>query len=246
MLRKWDELPDFMRCEEIRPYYDSLSGKRTQLSIKRVADFVLAGCLLLFFSVPMIIIAIMVKLDSRGPAFFRQKRVTAYGRYFNIHKFRTMYVDKRNPSDLISIPADRGSDNAGRNTSNLTSGDDRRITGIGAFLRETCLDELPQLLDVLSGHMSFVGTRPEIPAYVKQYSKEMYATLLLPAGITSRASIRFRDEADLLNGMNESERDKIYLEEILPEKMKDNLHDVMHFSIWSDLITLVRTVLCIL
>ena len=227
MLRKWDDLPSFMKSDEVRVYYDSLVRKRTQLRIKQGFDYVTAFFLVFILFIPMLVIAVLIKADSPGPVLFRQKRVTAYGKYFNIHKFRTMYVDHKDRTDL-------------------TVWDDPRITRAGKLLRRTRLDELPQLFDVLAGHMSFVGTRPEVPAYVKQYSKEMYATLLLPAGITSRASICFRNEAELLKGTSGAQRDQLYVEQILPEKMKENLKEVRSFSIVNDMRVLLRTVSCIL
>lgn len=225
MFKKWDDLPDFMKCDEVRAYYAVLSRKRIQLLAKRVLDYGLAILLLMLFFIPMFIIAMAVKLDSKGPVIFRQERVTSYGKRFTIHKFRTM-------------------DDKFHDVFGLTAVQDKQITVVGAFLRKTRLDELPQLYDILTGQMSFVGTRPEVPEFVSQYTKEMNATLLLPAGITSSASIRFRNEASLYNGAEGGERSRIYVEKILPEKMKDNLGDVLRFSILHDLKILIRTVCC--
>lgn len=225
MLRKWEDLPEFMKCEEVRKYYDILKRKKVQLRIKRTCDVLGAGVLLVLLAVPMVLIAAAIKADSPGPVFFRQERITVYGRKFRIHKFRTM----------ISDAAQKGPEVTVRN--------DGRITRVGSRLRELRLDELPQLLDILAGNMSFVGTRPEAVKYVKKYTKEMRATLLLPAGITSEASIRYRDEAGLLEQAEDV--DEIYLKKILPKKMKYNLTEIRNFSIWEDLCILVKTALAV-
>ena len=176
MLREWDDLPDFMRIDEVRPYWEVLNRKRGQLAIKRVFDVAMATVLLIILAIPMIVIAVMIKLDSNGPVFYRQKRITSYGKIFRIHKFRTMVAD------------------ADKKGASVTVENDNRITKIGSKIRKLRLDELPQLIDVLQGNMSFVGTRPEVVKYVRRYKPEYLATLLLPAGITSEASIRFKDE----------------------------------------------------
>ena len=120
---------------------------------------------------------------------------------------------------------------------------EKRITKTGNKLRDLRLDELPQLIDVLIGNMSFVGTRPEAVKYVRQYTREMYATLLLPAGITSDASIRFKDEADLLSTADDI--DQVYVNMILPEKMKYNLESIKSFSLLGDAGTMLRTVFAV-
>ncbi len=225
-LRKWEDIPEFMRCEEVKPYYDALSHKRIQLFCKRLFDIVIAIILLLLLAIPMLIIAIMIKLDSKGPVFYRQERVTTYGRHFRIHKFRTMVND----ADKIGT--------------SVTVGGDARITKVGSKLRNLRLDEMPQLIDVLIGDMSFVGTRPEAVKYVDAYTKEMNATLLLPAGITSEASIRYKDEAKLLDAADDV--DKVYIEDILPAKMKYNLDSIKFFSFGGDIVTMFRTVAAVL
>ena len=224
--RSWDSLPGFMKCDEVKAYYDLLSKKRIQLNVKRAFDVVTAIILLFFLAIPMSIIAVLIKLDSPGPVFFLQERVTAYGKKFKIHKFRTMvdHADKIGPT--------------------ITVGGDDRITKLGSMLRKLCIDELPQLIDVLSGNMSFVGTRPEETKYVRHYTKEMYATLLLPAGITSEASIRYLNEAALLDAADNV--DKIYLEKILPQKMKYNLQSIKKFNLWNEIVTIFKTVLAVL
>ena len=225
MLRKWEDLPEFMKCEEARKYYDILKRKKVQLRIKRTCDVLMAGVLLVLLAVPMVLIAAAIKADSPGPVFFRQERITVYGRKFRIHKFRTMISDADQKGPEVTV----------RN--------DGRITRVGSRLRELRLDELPQLLDILAGNMSFVGTRPETVKYVKKYTKEMRATLLLPAGITSEASIRYRDEAGLLEQAEDV--DEIYLKKILPKKMKYNLAEIRNFSLWEDLCILVKTALAV-
>ncbi len=225
-LRKWEDLPAFMQCEEVREYYDILAKKKGALGLKRGFDVVVAVIMLIIMAIPMLIIAIMIKLDSPGPVFYRQERVTTYGKRFHIHKFRTMV----NNADKIG--------------SSVTVGGDTRITKVGNRLRNLRIDEIPQLIDVLTGNMSFVGTRPEATKYVKQYSKEMNATLLLPAGITSEASIRYKDEAELLNAADDV--DRVYVQEVLPGKMKYNLQSIRHFSFLGEIATMFRTVFAVL
>ena len=203
MLRKWEDLPATMQTPEVRPYWESLYQKRGQLALKRVFDFVMALLLLLILALPMALIALVIKCTSPGPVFYRQERVTTYGRIFRIHKFRTMVT---------------GADRLG---SAVTVKNDSRITKVGSKLRDHRLDELPQVLDVLEGTMSFVGTRPEAVKYVKQYKPEYNATLLMPAGITSEASIKYKDESKLLDAADDV--DKVYMEKVLPSKMEWNL-----------------------
>lgn len=210
MLKKWETLPEYMQNDEVRFYYDSLQKKKVSMFLKRVMDLVGGLILLILLAIPMIIISIMIKLDSEGPVFYRQERVTTYGKHFKIHKFRTMVS------------------NADKIGSTVTVGNDSRITKVGAKLRGCRLDELPQVLDLISGNMSFVGTRPEAVKYVEQYKPKYMATLLLPAGITSEASIRYKDEAELLDAA--SDVDKTYIEEVLPGKMKYNLDSIKNFS----------------
>lgn len=226
MLKRWDDLPEFMRVPEVQPYYDILKQKRLALLLKRAFDLCIALILLIILIIPMAIIAICIKADSPGPVFYRQERVTTYGKKFQIHKFRTM-VEK---ADEIG--------------SAVTIRNDVRVTKVGSRLRNLRLDELPQVFDVLSGDMSFVGTRPEVTKYVEKYMPEYYATLLLPAGITSEASIRYKDEYKLLSEADDI--DRVYMEDVLPEKMKWNLESIRNFSFGGELRTMVRTVLAVL
>ena len=225
-LRDWDDLPDFMRVDEVRPYWEILYKRRRQLVLKRCFDLVTALILLVILFIPMGIIAVLIKRDSEGPVFYRQERVTTYGSHFRIHKFRTMVSN----ADIIGTA--------------VTVGDDIRITKIGAILRRYRLDELPQVFDVIQGTMSFVGTRPEAVKYVKCYKPEYYATLLMPAGITSEASIRYKDEDKLLNAANDV--DRVYLDMILPEKMKWNLESVRRFRFLRDISTMFKTIIAVL
>lgn len=226
ILKKWEELPDFMRTEEVRPYYEALKKKRLSLGLKRMMDLVGGVILLVLLAIPMAIIAVMIKLDSEGPVFYRQERVTTYGKHFKIHKFRTMVSN----ADKIGTA--------------VTVGNDSRITKVGTKLRGCRLDELPQVLDLISGDMSFVGTRPEAVKYVEKYKPEYYATLLLPAGITSEASIRYKDEAELLK--NAVDVDRVYVEDVLPGKMKFNLQSIKDFSFIEEIKTMFRTVFAVL
>ena len=226
MLKAWEELPDYMRVPEVRPYYEILNKRKLSLLVKRVFDFVAAVILLLILAIPMAVIAVCVKADSEGPVFYRQERVTTYGKHFRIHKFRTMVT---------------GADRIG---STVTVSNDSRITRVGSKLRRLRLDELPQVFDVLEGNMSFVGTRPEAVKYVEQYRPEYYATLLLPAGITSEASIRYKDEDRLLSAADDV--DRVYVEQVLPEKMKWNLESIREFRFLRDILTMFRTVAAVL
>lgn len=226
MLKKWEDLPDYMKTLEVKPYYDALKKKKFSLLCKRMFDICAALVILIVLAPVMLVIAVLIKLDSKGTVFYRQERVTTYGKHFRIHKFRTMVS------------------NADQIGSTVTVGQDSRITKIGHRLRDFRLDELPQLFDVLQGTMSFVGTRPEAVKYVEQYKPEYYATLLLPAGITSEASIRYKNEADLLDLAEDV--DQVYVEQVLPGKMRWNLDSVKRFGFWRDIATMFRTVAAVL
>lgn len=225
-LRRWEELPEFMRTSEVRPYWEKLNKKRFQLGLKRAFDLCVGGMVLLVTAIPMGVIAIAIKLDSKGPVFYRQERVTTYGKKFKIHKFRTMVSNADKIGTAVTISGDN------------------RITKVGAKLRHLRLDELPQVLDVINGDMSFVGTRPEVTKYVKKYKSEFYATLLMPAGITSEASIRYKDESRLLNAAEDV--DKVYIEQVLPAKMVWNLESVRRFRFLREILTMFRTVAAVL
>lgn len=226
IIKAWNELPDTMRNEDVRFYYDILRKKQFSLVLKRLFDIVVSAVMLILLSPVFIIVAVMIKKDSKGPVFFRQVRVTQYGRTFKIFKFRTMV----NGADKIGA--------------HVTSDNDSRITKVGAKIRDSRLDEIPQLINVLTGDMSFVGTRPEAVTYVKDYTKEMYATLLLPAGVTSKASIIYKDEAKLLEEADDV--NEVYLNKILPEKMKYNLDSLKNFSFLSDIKIMFETVIAVI
>ena len=223
MLKRWEALPDRMRTAACREYYDVLWRRRFSLVVKRIFDVVVSLLLLLVLSPLFLLLALAIRLDSRGPVFYRQTRVTQYGRLFRIHKFRSM-VD--------------GADQIG---TQVTVDHDARVTRVGRLIRACRLDELGQLIDVLEGSMTLVGTRPEVPKYVERYTPEMYATLLLPAGITSLASIRFKDEARLLE--NAADADVTYVEQILPQKMIYNLNYLRELSAVNDLYIMIQTFL---
>ena len=225
ILRKWEELPAEMQTDEVRKYYDILSKKKFALVLKRAFDIVASGILIILLIPFFIITAIAIKLDSPGPVFYRQIRVTRYGEKYKIFKFRSMVVN-----------ADKGS--------LITVSSDRRITKTGAFIRKYKLDELCQLFDVFRGTMTFVGTRPEVPKYVGMYTSEMYATLLLRAGITSLASVYYKDENELLDASDDIE--KTYTEVVLPDKMKYNLEAIENFSFLGDIKIIFMTVFAVL
>lgn len=190
------------------------------------ARMTLKNCVFANLPEVFLVLAEWIKMDSKGPVFFRQERITQYGRVFRIFKFRTMV----NNADKIG--------------SQVTVGGDARITRVGAKIRKVRLDEIPQLINVLIGDMSFVGTRPEVKRYVDAYTDEMYATLLLPAGITSEASIRYKDEDEILAGAEDV--DKAYIEQVLPDKMKYNLDEIKRFGFFREIGTMFRTVLAVL
>ena len=225
-LRRWDDLPVEMKTDEVRPYYDSLIKKRGSLALKRVFDIVMSFIMLVLLLPVFLIVSILIKKDSHGPVFYRQVRVTQYGKRFRIFKFRTMV------------------DNADKIGTHVTTGNDMRITKMGAKIRNSRLDELPQLINVLAGDMSFVGTRPEAEKYVEKYTPKMMATLLLPAGITSKASILYKDEAELLGDAEDV--DAMYVNDILPQKMRYNLKSIEKFSFLSDIKIMFETVLAVI
>lgn len=222
----WDELPDAMRTEAVRPYYESLKSKRVQLAGKRCFDVAASALLLVLLSPVFLILAIAIKVDSPGPVFYRQERVTQYGKRFRIFKFRTMC------------------DRADQMGSAVTTDGDARVTRVGVKIRDYRLDEIAQLIDILRGTMTFVGTRPEVPQYVAAYTPEMMATLLLPAGVTSTASIEFKDESTLLS--ESGDVDQIYGKKILPQKMDYNLQDVVDFGICRDFSIMLETIAAVL
>lgn len=225
LLKPWGQLPREFRTEAVRPYYEALCRKKAQLIIKRIFDLILSCVLIVLLSPVMLILAVAIKLDSPGTVMFRQVRVTQYGKEFRIFKFRTMVQNAQQLGTQVTVKGDN------------------RITRMGHLLRKCRLDELPQLFNILLGEMSFVGTRPEVPKYVSRYTPEMMATLLLPAGVTSQASIQYKDEDRLLE--NAQDADKTYVEQVLPGKMEYNLKSILEFSIWKDFKTMIDTVVAV-
>lgn len=226
MLKEWEQLPKYMQSEAVRPYYVKLKKKKISLALKRVFDVVMSTLMLIFLSPVMLIISIAVVMDSKGGVFFRQERVTQYGRKFHIFKFRTMVV------------------NADKLGSQVTVKNDMRVTKVGSVIRKYRIDELPQLINILLGDMSYVGTRPEVTKYVKRYTPEMMATLLLPAGVTSEASIKYKDEEKLLEAADDV--DEVYVKQVLPGKMKYNLESLTKFSFIGEILTMVKTVIAVI
>lgn len=227
LVKEWNQLPDFMQVEEVKPYYDILKKKKIQLILKRLFDIVCSSVLIIILSPILLILSIWIKLDSKGPVFYRQERLTQYGKVFRIFKFRTMVNNADKIGNLV------------------TSKNDSRITKVGNKIRKYRLDELPQVFNIFLGDMSFVGTRPEVQKYVEAYTNEMLATLLLPAGVTSLASIKYRDEDEIIEQKtNEGKTvDQAYIEDVLPEKMKYNLAYLDEFNIGRDLSLCVKTIL---
>ncbi len=225
-MRRWEDLPQEFQNQEVKRYYDMLNQKRGTLLVKRVFDFVMSFFLICVLIPVFIVIGVAVKITSPGEIIFRQVRVTANGKRFKIYKFRTMVTGAPEKGAAVTVNGDA------------------RVTKIGGFLRKVRLDELPQLFNIMKGEMSFVGTRPEVERYVEQYTESMYATLLLPAGVTSPASIEYKDEERLLAEGNDV--DETYITQILPAKMEYNLKYLEEFSFWGDIRILFQTVIAVL
>lgn len=222
----WENLPENMKNEKVREYYNILQSKKYSLIFKRIFDLIFSIFFALISSPLMLIVAVIIKLDSPGKIIFKQKRVTEGGRVFEIFKFRTMV------------------ENAEKLGAQVTTGEDLRITKCGKWLRKLRIDEFPQIFNIIKGDLSFVGPRPEVVRYVKEYTPEMLATLLIPAGVTSTASILYKDEAKLLE--NAKNPDEVYIQEILPEKMKYNLDYIKKFGIIYDFKVIIKTVIAVL
>jgi Sugar transferases involved in lipopolysaccharide synthesis len=227
LLKKWADIPEFMKNDEVKRYYDMLSKKRCSLFVKRLFDIIMSFLLCILLSPVLLIIAIWIKIDSNGPIFYKQERITQYGRTFKIFKFRTMVVNADQIGALV------------------TTQNDCRITRVGKKIRKCRLDEIPQVFNILLGDMSFVGTRPEVQKYVDVYTDEMKATLLLPAGVTSLASIHYKNEDEIIKQGTDNGKsvDQTYIENVLPEKMKFNLEYLNHFNIVKDVTLCMRTVI---
>lgn len=226
MLKEWEQLPKYMQTDEVRSYYEKLKKKKVSLALKRMFDVFMSAIMLIFLSPVMLIFSILIVTDSKGGVFFRQERITQYGRKFRIFKFRTMVA------------------NAEQLGSQVTVKNDMRVTKVGAAIRKYRIDEVPQLINIFLGDMSYVGTRPEVTKYVKRYTSEMMATLLLPAGVTSEASIEYKDEEKLLEVSQNV--DDTYVNEVLPGKMKYNLKSIKKFSIMNEIIIMIKTVFAVM
>lgn len=220
-MRKFGCLPKNMQNDAVYQYYMIVRSKRLTLFLKRLFDLVFSFVLICVLIPIFFVVAVAVKLDSKGPVFYKQSRVTQYGKKFNIYKFRTM-VER---ADMMGMP--------------ITMQNDKRITKAGRFLRKYRIDELPQLFNILFGNMSFVGARPEVERFVAYYTDEMWATLLLPAGVTSLASIYYKDENKLL--IDTEHVEEIYIQKIMPAKMQYNLRYLKDFGLWNDICIMLKT-----
>ncbi len=225
-IKNWNKLPKEMQNAYVKPYYEILRKKKIQLLLKRIFDILGSLILIILLSPILIIFSIWIKIDSKGPVFYRQERVTQYGKIFRIFKFRTMVVNADKVGTLV------------------TTKNDSRITKVGKKIRKYRIDEIPQLFNVLLGDMSFVGTRPEVKKYVDKYAEEMYATLLLPAGVTSIASIEFKDEDEIISKYTSETRsvDEVYIEKVLPLKMEYNLKAILSFNFVKEIGVMFNTV----
>jgi lipopolysaccharide/colanic/teichoic acid biosynthesis glycosyltransferase len=194
--------------------------------IKRVFDIVVAGVGLIVLFPVMIIVALLIKSDSQGPVFFKQQRMGKGFRPFWIYKFRTMKENSELAGRLVTV------------------GEDPRITRVGRFLRKTKIDELPQLINVLKGDMSFVGPRPEVPRFVELFQREYAEILAIRPGITDLASLKYQDEASLLAKAEDPEEE--YLQHVLPDKIRLAKDYLQHSSLFFDLWLIAKTLFKVL
>ena len=229
-MRTEHQMPEFMKNHYTLEAVKVLEKKKATLVFKRLFDICLSLILLVILSPVFLVLAICIKLEDGGPIFYRQQRITTYGRVFRIFKFRTMILNADKMGPLV------------------TQDHDSRITKIGKKIRDFRLDEIAQLINVLIGDMTFVGTRPEVQKYVDAYSEEMMVTLLLPAGITSKSSIEFRNEADKISKWMEKglTADEAYIQKILPEKMQYNIDYIEEVSVAQDIKVMLQTVFAVL
>lgn len=226
MLIKWEDLPENMKTNEVLYYYQILKKKQKSLIIKRIFDIICSGMLIIILFPIFLILFLAIKLDSKGEIIFKQKRVTKCGKIFNIYKFRSMIH------------------NAEKFGAQVTKRNDNRITRVGKVIRKFRLDEIPQLFNIFTGDLSFVGVRPEVPKYVEKYTNEMMATLLLPAGVTSITSIAFKNEEEILNKFDDTE--KAYIDVVLPRKMVTNLQYIKDFNFFYDLKIMFMTLIAVI
>jgi lipopolysaccharide/colanic/teichoic acid biosynthesis glycosyltransferase len=220
-MKKWEDLPSCMQTPEVRPYYNIVKKKWISRFFKRCFDIFVSLIFLIILSPLFVVLSILVACSSKGPIFFTQDRITIYCKHFKILKFRTMVVD------------------AEKKGLQITGNNDPRITKIGKFLRKTRLDEIPQLFNVLLGQMAFVGPRPEVPHYVNQYRPEWYATLLVKAGVTCEASIKFKDEDQILKGSQNPDFD--YVSKVLPSKLAFDRVYIKRFNLFYDMDLMWKT-----
>ena len=227
---KWDNIDPFLKNDIVKEYYDYLNKRKISLFIKRLFDILFSILLLIILSPIILILAILIKIDSKGPVFYRQERITKNNKVFKIFKFRTMVQNADKIGSLVTV------------------GNDSRITKIGKFIRKCRLDEIPQLINILLGDMSFIGTRPEVKKYVDKYTDEMKATLLMRAGVTSMTSILFKDEDEIMEKYTKKGMsvDEAYIDKVLPIKMKTNLEYIKKFNIFYDIKICIDTVLAVL
>ena len=219
-------MPEFMKNKEVMKYHKILRRKKTQIFLKRCFDLIFSIILAALMLPFMAVVYFIIKFDSPGKVIFKQKRVTRYGKIFYVYKFRTMV------------------ENAEKLGTQVTTDGDNRITKSGKWLRKFRIDEFPQIFNIIKGDLSFVGTRPEVPKYVKHYTPEMMATLLLPAGVTSPASILYKDEAEFLKGSKNP--DETYVNEILPQKMTYNLEYIKNFGLIYDIKIMIKTIIAVI
>ena len=226
LIKKWEKLPPELQIEEVRPYWEILRKKNFSLFWKRVFDILVSGICLIILLPFFLILSLAIIIDSRGGVFYRQERVTQYGKRFRIFKFRSMVSDADKKGTLVTV------------------NNDVRITKVGKFIRKFKIDEMSQLIDIFRGTMTFIGTRPEVPKYVEQYKPEYLATLLLPAGVSSMASIMFKDENEMISKCANTE--ETYINEILPIKMKWNLSELKKYGFWRDIKLCFMTIFAVL
>lgn len=230
ILKKWEQIPNSIKNEETYKYYQKLQKRKFSLLIKRIFDIFFSVLILILLSPIFLILAILIKIDSKGPVFYRQERVTKYDKTFKIFKFRTMVQNADKIGTLVTV------------------NNDSRITKVGKLIRKCRLDEIPQLINILTGEMTFVGTRPEVRKYVDKYQDNMKATLLMPAGVTSLASIEYKDEDEIIEKYTKEGKtvDDVYVNIVLPEKMKYNLEYIEDFNLLKDIKISINTVLSVM
>ncbi|MEL7570492.1 MAG: sugar transferase [Eubacteriaceae bacterium] len=193
--------------------------------LKRLFDIIVSSLGIIILSPFLLLTAVTIKLDSKGPVFFKQIRVGKDEKQFKIYKFRTMVTDAEKQGLQITV------------------GDDPRITKIGRFLRKYKLDEFPQLFNVFIGNMSFVGPRPEVPKYIALYDSKQKSILKVRPGITEEASIEYKDESEIL--AKSSCPEKTYIEEIMPKKIELNLNYMKNISLLYDISLMFKTIFSI-